>query len=423
MVLIFFMAAPIAQFDDDWDNFASFATSNDQQIWQSKCSKQENGTNDFVSKNASATNNDESLQFCELSNSESIEDLVHSFDEKLASCFRISKINTDTNFPNSTISSLDSYGKDPIWKRLKKNYGLVQPLDWNNSHIKKLYLPALCLPFHNESNDDCEQALSKVYHKDEEDIQPQMNYHHMISYNVYTDNDSLFDGEMQSADTQGNSLMQTADEVIEELEEMMNFNAALDYELQEETGIVFNENLSSNNFDEDFEKPISYRQSLGSMSSIEETVQASELKLKSLQELNAENEELDSQVQSLSMELLEVLNKRDELQYEIEVKREFISKVLEVQYKRDEISKLKSSKKFSGLRKNVTTEPVAFQGKYLTTVIPCNKGDVPTTDNLQSLIKILDAMKLDSDEVPSLLTSYILQVICPAPSGNNAFKL
>ncbi|CAG2122767.1 unnamed protein product, partial [Medioppia subpectinata] len=52
--------------------------------------------------------------------------------------------------------------------------------------------------------------------------------------------------------------------------------------------------------------------------------------------------------------------------------------------------------------------------KYLTTVIPYNTGrGPPTVATLQILIKILRAINEDSPTVPTLLTDYILKVICP----------
>ncbi|KAF1571247.1 UNVERIFIED_CONTAM: Fasciculation and elongation protein zeta-2, partial [Eudyptes pachyrhynchus] len=52
--------------------------------------------------------------------------------------------------------------------------------------------------------------------------------------------------------------------------------------------------------------------------------------------------------------------------------------------------------------------------QYLTTVIPYEKkSGPPSVEDLQILTKILHAMKEDSEKVPSLLTDYILKVLCP----------
>ncbi|KAL7872633.1 hypothetical protein SRHO_G00076160 [Serrasalmus rhombeus] len=55
-----------------------------------------------------------------------------------------------------------------------------------------------------------------------------------------------------------------------------------------------------------------------------------------------------------------------------------------------------------------------FCMKYLTTVIPYDKKNgAPSVEDLQILTKILHAMRDDSEKVPSLLTDYILKVLCP----------
>ena len=61
-------------------------------------------------------------------------------------------------------------------------------------------------------------------------------------------------------------------------------------------------------------------------------------------------------------------------------------------------------------KKTRGTEP----GTYLTTVIPYhpNQG-LPSIEQLQIYIKILNAINEDSAAVPGLLTDYILKVLCP----------
>ncbi|CDQ82962.1 unnamed protein product [Oncorhynchus mykiss] len=55
-----------------------------------------------------------------------------------------------------------------------------------------------------------------------------------------------------------------------------------------------------------------------------------------------------------------------------------------------------------------------YKRLYLTTVIPYEKkGGPPSVEDLQILTQILQAMRDDSDKVPSLLTDYILKVLCP----------
>ena len=415
------MAAPIAQFDDEWENFSSFSLSSNmqQQVADGEC-------NSMVSE---SSDNLENSEFSELLNYESMEDLVHSFDEKLASCFKINNNDADNNPSHLSIFPLEAFNNNKLWKKLTDNFGLIEPLNWETSQVRKLHIPALCLPFHTDKEIDSTDKLQccKIEGIAESDagMDNHVDYHEMIEYNVYTEGGVNHDID---GGTDRNTAMQTADEVIEELEEIIQdavaINAALDYKVQDETGIIFDETVFNDNVVNDSSN-LHCRPSLGSASSLEESVRASELKCMTLSQLNVANEDMEAQVALLSTELLVELNKRDELQYEIEVKNSLISKVLEVQYMQEKFSKSVTTapKKLSNLRRSATTNSLSNQGKYLTTIIPCTKGEILTTDNLQSLIKILDAMKTDSSEVPSLLTSYILQVVCPAPVGSHTFKL
>ncbi|XP_051999410.1 fasciculation and elongation protein zeta-2-like [Xyrauchen texanus] len=57
---------------------------------------------------------------------------------------------------------------------------------------------------------------------------------------------------------------------------------------------------------------------------------------------------------------------------------------------------------------------VGGEKQYVTTVIPYERKDgPPSVQDLQIFTKILKAMRDDSDKVPSLLTDYILKVLCP----------
>lgn len=426
------MAAPIAQLDDDWENFSSFSVSTTNDVWHTELDN-ENNMKPQNSVGSETHDNIDALQFSELLHYESMEDLVNSFDEKLALCFHLKHNNKNNNQSKSPICTMDLFSQDKLWKRLTDNYGLVQPLNWKTSSIRKLHIPSLCLPFHQQKKSKdvtgclCENSNEKI--DDDDALEQEIDYHNMIEYNIYTENGEIFEPNCVTGNA-NSKIVQTADQVIEELEEIMQnadeINAAVNYEIQEETGIIFGEMIScdnDNNYDSNRKRSC---RSLGSVSSLEESARASGLKTLSLSELNSTFQDLDQQIHLLSTELLHELEKRDELVSEIETKHSFISKVMEVQYKKEECmksSKIRSTKKLSNLRITNRSDAPSLPGKYLTTVIPCNQGDVLTTDNLRSLIKILDAMKIDSDEVPSLLTAYILQVICPAPDELHVLKL
>ncbi|XP_061754039.1 fasciculation and elongation protein zeta-1 isoform X2 [Nerophis ophidion] len=160
-----------------------------------------------------------------------------------------------------------------------------------------------------------------------------------------------------------------------------------------------------------------------------------------------------------SEELISQLARRDELEFEKEVKNTFITTLLEVQNRqkeqrdsskrrrRDKALSLQGGgsvvsvnvantgttgrtdktgsmpvKRFSmeglsnilqtGIRQ--TFGSTGNEKQYLNTVIPYEKkGSPPSVDDLQMLTKILFAIKEDSEKVPTLLTDYILKVLCP----------
>ncbi|KAG7275612.1 hypothetical protein CRUP_021939 [Coryphaenoides rupestris] len=120
-------------------------------------------------------------------------------------------------------------------------------------------------------------------------------------------------------------------------------------------------------------------------------------------------------------ELIQALALRDELDYEKEVKNSFISLLIDVQNRQKAQRELlrkrrkgpQHGQQHRGARGQRTTS-THVPGTYLTTVIPYEKkAGSPSVEDLQILTKILHAMRDDSDKVPSLLTDYILKVLCP----------
>ncbi|KAG9351512.1 hypothetical protein JZ751_022763 [Albula glossodonta] len=144
---------------------------------------------------------------------------------------------------------------------------------------------------------------------------------------------------------------------------------------------------------------------------------------------------------SYEEELVTQLARRDELEFEKEVKNTFITALIEVQNRQKEqrdLSKRRRRDKGLSLQGTVRSEKsgnmplkrFSMEGlsnilqtgirqtfgnsgtdkQYLNTVIPYEKkGTPPTVEDLQMLTKILYAMKEDSEKVPTLLTDYILK--------------
>lgn len=159
--------------------------------------------------------------------------------------------------------------------------------------------------------------------------------------------------------------------------------------------------------------------------------------------------EMEVLIREFSESLINELARRDELEYEKELKNTFISLLLAVQNKRRQfhVEKKKTGKMQSPMTtsiqslngQNGTARPNGLSTsstdpKYLTTVIPYHlDAGPPDNQALQVLIKsmnikssfialkliklysisVLRAINEDSPTVPTLLTDYILKVLCP----------
>nr|XP_039265500.1 fasciculation and elongation protein zeta-2-like [Styela clava] len=427
------MTAPMAETEDDWGNFSSNSFSCDEK--KEDCFS-DDYFNSFGNGITQGLNNCTTLNVAE--NYGSMEDLVKKFEQKISKCFKIQNksINNDKIVkPLQTLNDILDY--NDIWKSITDNYGLVKPLDWCSSQIRKLHIPALDLNISDQSN--VEKDLDGYSEFESNELKNQMDFHKLIEYNVYSECEP-YQMSCQNSETTGNGKLQSADEVIQELEEIMldadEQDAAFDDELEQQTGIIIADtdgSIDAFSIENDLmsdESSIIYGRNLGSPSSQEESDRASSLKQMSIAELNEELCSLESTVKFLSEDLLNQLNFRDELLYEKEVRNTFISKILEVQRKQEQFQQNdkahssrfkfgKLSKSFSMSNASVSSSP----GRFLTTVIPFDEGGVPPLEGLQALIKLLDAIKADSEEVPSLITNYILKVLVPAPTSARTLTL
>lgn len=101
------MAAPLAQFDEDWQDFNEFkppAASADQlDQLNSNVADSASGLDDASDLDAGFSG--------EMCSFQSMEDLVHDFDEKLTACFRNYDTPTEDIAPVRPIAE-DSYLKD-----------------------------------------------------------------------------------------------------------------------------------------------------------------------------------------------------------------------------------------------------------------------------------------------------------------------
>lgn len=377
------MAAPLAQFDEDWQDFYEFRP-------QSGAADSKSGL-DKVNSNSAGSNPGSQgglgalEELAELDNSftvdimggfKSMEDLVNDFDEKLTVCFRNYSTDTGHIAPVKPITEEGMMKDDEIWNALNDNYGNVMPVDWKSSHTRALHLPTLNL-VEKGIHDNINLDLS-----DDEELREQLDMHSIIVSCI--NEEPLF----------------TAEQVIEEIEEMMQESPD-----PEEDDTPQSDRLSV------LSQEIQTLKKSSTNSSYEDRV-----KQMTVTELNELLEEIESAIKDYSEELVQHLALRDELEFEKEVKNSFISVLIEVQNKQKEHKEnVKKKKKLkSNSAQNGKQERSHLPGTYLTTVIPYEKKNTPpSVEDLQILTKILRAMKEDSERVPTLLTDYILKVLCP----------
>ncbi|KAL2084862.1 hypothetical protein ACEWY4_020380 [Coilia grayii] len=388
------MAAPLAHFDDEWQDFNEFkpVSGKDHQMDRVNLNVQDvtGLLEDFPELDNGYSG--------EIGSFKSMEDLVNDFDEKLTVCFRNYNTKTDNIAPVRPITEETILKNDEIWNALTDSYGNIMPVDWTQCRTRSLHLPTLNLDDKSKV-DNVTLDLS-----DDEELREQMDMHSIIVSCI--SEEPLF----------------TAEQVIEEIEEMMQESSDLDVEQhpsQSDLSLLSLELHRSSTSH-------SYEERVRSLS---------------LAELSELLEEVESAIRRFSEELVQQLARRDELDFEKEVKNSFISVLIDVQNRQKEHRELlRKKRKLKGAtgqtpptRSERTVVPgtrfsmegisTAIQNgfrqtfgtgggekQYLTTVIPYErKGGPPSVEDLQILTKILQAMRDDSDKVPTLLTDYILK--------------
>ncbi|XP_055375062.1 fasciculation and elongation protein zeta-2 isoform X2 [Condylostylus longicornis] len=301
----------------------------------------------------------------------SLEDLVNTFDEKITKCFGNYEENVEELAPVQVRSQEEIMNECQMWWTITGNFGNILPIDWSKSYARQMHMPTLNLQqkkISQKVDGDSSQAqtpdeLNDLSSEDEA-VANDLDMHALILNGLNPDNDEP---------------IKTAEEVIKEIDDIMDESTPSEDEVMES---------------EVMEKA---KEVLGSPL-YEEKLQS--LTISQLNELYMEMEVL---IREFSETLINELALRDELEYEKELKNTFISLLLAVQNKRRQYHVEKKRGKTQGL------DP-----KYLTTVIPYNlESGSPDNQALQVLIKILKAINEDSPTVPTLLTDYILKVLCP----------
>ncbi|XP_056910249.1 fasciculation and elongation protein zeta-1 [Takifugu flavidus] len=340
--------------------------------------------------------------FSEMMSFKSMEDLVNEFDEKLNVCFHNYNTKTEVLAPirNQSHNQEDEerLQDEDVWDALTDNYIST----WDSQDAEGL----------NGNLSDQE-----IHEKEEQEM------------NEKNDNASCLSEEP----------LISADQVIEEIVEMME-NSPDPGETEEE--------------DEEEHSHCSSRTNPSLLEEIKQLSQASNnncshegLMLMPSSALVELLHRVESAIREYSEELISQLARREELEFEKEVKNTFITALMEVQNRqkeqresgkrrrRDKALSLQGggsdstektgsmpTKRFSmeGLSNILqssirqTFGSTANEKQYLNTVIPFEKKGSPlSVEDLQMITKILYAMREDSEKVPVLLTDYILKVLCP----------
>uniref|UniRef100_A0A8D2ZKI3 Fasciculation and elongation protein zeta 2a n=1 Tax=Scophthalmus maximus TaxID=52904 RepID=A0A8D2ZKI3_SCOMX len=367
------MAAPVAHPPDDWPRVGDVNTAPRGSVMETAPSRHDGSFSPAESAGAFR----------------STEHLVARFDEALSACFRHVNAQTDSVAPAAREISEDTLlEKDEVWNALTCNFGHVMPVDWKRSRTRRLHIPT----FNKEEKPRRTEVPEEL--SDDEELREQLDMHSIV-VSCLAD-EPLF----------------TAEQVIEEIEEMMQDSPDMEAEYDPSQSDLSMLSL-------DVQRPPSspsYKDSVRTLS---------------VAELNERLEETETNIRRFSEELVQQLALRDELDFEKEVKNSFISALIDVQNRQKEHRELlKKKKKLKGGAGTSQGHRFSVEGlssviqnsfrqtfgsgcserQYLTTVIPYEKkGHPPSLEDLQILTKILLAMRDDSDKVPSLLTDYILK--------------
>ncbi|XP_023186595.1 fasciculation and elongation protein zeta-2-like isoform X2 [Xiphophorus maculatus] len=418
------MDAPIAHFDDDRPNLADVTAGSVPQHGRAEVSPAAGEAvarllldQDDPPGRADSDGSPKQSSVCR-----STEEHLNGPDGKLSAC--LENVKPDRIGAVSVFTEETLLEKDEIWNALACNYGQAVPVDWRQSRTRSLYISTFNLEERLRETDDAAEL------SDEDELREQLDMHSIIVPCV--DQEPLV----------------TAEQVIEEIEEMMQDSPDAEAERnpsQSDLSMLSVDIRRSSPGFEDSEWPLqraktggfSHKQLLLSM-----CVMTPGLRSLSAAELLERLTETEVNIRRFSEELVQQLAVRDELDFEKEVKNSFISALIDVQNRQKEHREsLRKKKKLKGgagaaqgLPERTPGSRFSMDGlssviqnsfrqtfgsgcserQYLTTVIPYEKkGLPPSIEDLQILTKILQAMRDDSDKVPGLLTDYILNVFCP----------
>lgn len=312
----------------------------------------------------------------------SLEDLVNTFDEKITKCFGNYEQSVEDLAPVQVRSQEEIMNECQMWWTITGNFGNILPIDWSKSYTRQMHMPTL-----NLTQNRHQQNSNTITGVSSNDINTAKSNNGILDeLNDLSSEDEAVANDLDMHALILNGLnpeqeepIKTVEEVIKEIDDIMDEATPSEDDMLES---------------EVMEKA---KEVLGT------PLYADKLQYLSISQLNELYMEMEVLIQEFSETLINELALRDELEYEKELKNTFISLLLAVQNKRRQFHVEKKRGKSQG------QDP-----KYLTTVIPYHmENGTPNNQALQVLIKILKAINEDSPTVPTLLTDYILKVLCP----------
>ncbi|KAL3114842.1 hypothetical protein niasHT_014656 [Heterodera trifolii] len=285
----------------------------------------------------------------------------------------------------------------------------------SRSQIRRKQLEALNF---NSPKDGTPTDRSVVSDCDSSEDTERIDFHRLATAQTHNEN--------------GESLPFNADKVIEEIDEIL------------QAGDLMNQSFATNRTIESVDSIYSSMRSPNVYSDMEAEFKSKEREdiSVSIEEMNSFTQsklitivsEMEQIIQLYNEELVRELARKDEFEYEKEMRNKFITLLVAVQERRRKQNGGGGKKQQQN--KGTTTEPnntnntnnnvglvwrcilnswaiVWFQ--LVSVSIPFDDStDGPSLSALEWLVKILQTMIDDSVHLPSLLTDYILNVVCPS---------
>lgn len=364
--------APLASFEnEEWNDYHDFQSASMDSMSTEKATSSVQSQN--RPKNSTVAEN--FREAC----SGSLEDLVNSFDEKISNCFCNFEEKAEKIAPVQ-IRTQEEIMKDcQMWWTITGNFGNILPIDWSKSYTRTLHNKVLHLQEKPEREELCLDL------SDDEELAQAFDMHSLIVESLHHEDEDR---------------VESADDVIRQIENMMKEPSTEEEEAAEYAAISEDEQYSQ----------------LKAMLAKLPSYQESELKVMTCAELHELLAEYERSIKELSELLVTELALRDELDYDKELKNSFISLLLSIQKKRRDTNadRKKKTKRNSHTPLDMSSPTSEAGSTFLTTVIPYHpQQGPPTSEQLQIYIKILEAINEDNPAVPTLLTDYILKVLCP----------